>query len=110
MTQEKTTMTSITRHETGKSSDHHRTGFADVKEDLKDLKHDAAAYASDIASTGIDAVKHGADKVVETSKKVGAAAQGTHEKVCDYVSKNPTTSVLIAAGVGAVLARVLWRR
>ncbi len=92
------------------SDDRPHASVQDVKEDVAQLRHDVAEYASDATRTGIDAVKAGASHLAETGKKAGHTMQETHEKMCGYVSAHPTTSVLIAAGVGALLARVLPRR
>jgi ElaB/YqjD/DUF883 family membrane-anchored ribosome-binding protein len=87
-----------------------RPTLRDVKQDVAQLKHDVAQCAGGAARTGIDAVKIGASHLAQTGRKVGHAARETHERMCGYVSAHPTTSLLVAAGLGALLARVLPRR
>jgi ElaB/YqjD/DUF883 family membrane-anchored ribosome-binding protein len=83
--------------------------LTDVKEDVTKLKDDVTKCAVDVAEVGRDMAKNGVAHTVETGKKLAKSAQESHEKVCTYISANPTTSVLIAAGVGALLARILPR-
>lgn len=84
--------------------------FGDVKEDVAQLRQDVTEYAAHTAETGIEAVTNTATRVAETGKKAADVAKETHGKMCEYVSAHPTMSVLIAAGVGALLARVMPRR
>lgn len=82
----------------------------DVKEDVSQLKADTVDYATRAAEKGIEAAKQGTDAAVETSKKLANKAADAHEGMCDYVREHPTTSVLIAIGVGAIASRLLPRR
>ncbi|MCA9295724.1 MAG: hypothetical protein KC983_04390 [Phycisphaerales bacterium] len=91
-------------------SDPRMTSLRDVKDDVSQLKNDVTDYASSAAHTGVEAVKAGAERVAETGRRAADVARESHGKMCEYVTANPTTSVLIAAGVGALLARFLPRR
>ncbi len=85
--------------------------LTDVKQDVTALTHDAADYAKGIAETGVDAVKSGAEAIADTGRRAAEAARRTQRQVTGYVSDHPMTSVLIAFGVGAIMARLLmWRR
>ncbi len=82
----------------------------DITDDVRQLKTDVADTVTHAAEKGIEAVKHGADTAINASKRVAEKAGEAHESMCEYVKKNPTTSILIALGVGAVLSRILPRR
>jgi ElaB/YqjD/DUF883 family membrane-anchored ribosome-binding protein len=84
--------------------------FGAVKDDVSRLKDDVTDYASSAAHTGVEAVMAGAERVAETGRKAADIARESHGKMCEYVTAHPTTSVLIAVGIGAVLARLLPRR
>ena len=83
---------------------------AAVKQDLTTLASDAGDCAAGLAASGAQAAKHGAESVMSTASDIAERTKGAHSQACDYVRRNPTTAVLLAVGVGAVLGRVLARR
>jgi ElaB/YqjD/DUF883 family membrane-anchored ribosome-binding protein len=84
--------------------------FGNVKDDVSQLTQDVAECASSVAHTSAEAVKSSAVHVAEFGKKAAGAAKDSHGRLCEYVSAHPTTAILIAAGVGALVARILPRR
>jgi len=74
-----------------KAAEGNRSTFKDVKEDVATLKRDTVGALANNVESGLEATK---DKYAE---------------MCEFVKKNPAVSVLIAAGVGALTARVLGR-
>lgn len=82
---------------------------SDVQKDMGQLKRDVSEYASGAANSGMEAAREGAAHLMEQGKHVADTAKDTHTKMCEYVRANPTTSVLLAVGVGAILARFLPR-
>lgn len=103
------TSATTTGTELERSKSTNRPSINNVKEDVARLKDDASKCATDVAEVGRDMAKNGVAHAAETGQKLAQSAQESHEKVCAYITANPTTSVLIAAGVGALLARVLTR-
>jgi len=91
------------------SQSRHAT-MQDVKKDLRHLKHDAADIAADAVASGKQALQDGADATVDAGKKVAETMGDTHKAFCRHVAEHPTSSVLIAMGVGAMLSRLLPRR
>lgn len=84
-----------------------REDVAALRDDLGVLKTDAVRTASDLASAGRGLAKEGVNMATDMARKGGAQAENLHKAVCDFVQERPTTSILIAVGVGAVLARVM---
>lgn len=81
-----------------------------VREDLGALKHDAVEVGAAVAEDAMEKFKHGAQSVADAAKSVRNAASESHKKVCKHVSANPTASILIAVGVGAIIGRLMARR
>lgn len=93
--------------------DRHAT-FKDVREDVRELKSDLTDAVSETAQQGMEAARHGAEtaieKTVETGRKAADSALATHERLCEHVSNHPTSSILIAFGVGALASRLMSKR
>jgi len=86
------------------------SGVDNIKRDVATLKDDVSHEAHRMKDQVRDTVKAKGQQLVEMGKKAGHQMEGVHHKMCDYVQKNPTTSVLIALGVGALVARFLLPR
>jgi ElaB/YqjD/DUF883 family membrane-anchored ribosome-binding protein len=88
-----------------------------IREDLTSLRNDLSSLMSDIASGGAHAA-HAArataasdvDKAKSTFSAACDQSKELHERANKTVSAHPLTSLLIAAGVGAIAARVFLRR
>ncbi len=83
---------------------------AAVKDDLATLAGDAKDCAVGVASAGADTARKGAESMMNTASDIAERTRSAHDQACGYVRRNPTTAVLLAVGVGAVLGRVLARR
>lgn len=83
--------------------EHNSASFQDVRQDVDALRRDVKQFASDSAHVGMDAVKAGATRAREK-------ARDYYSEACDYVAEHPIAAVLIAAGAGAILVRLLSRR
>ena len=70
--------------------------------------------AKDKAKDAGDAIMHKASDVGYSMKEAGhdiaVKSRHSHQAVCSFARKNPTTAVLLAFGVGAIVARILPRR
>ncbi|MCC5824446.1 MAG: hypothetical protein LAT64_14285 [Phycisphaerales bacterium] len=70
---------------------------------MDDLKRDTAAVREDLSVLKDDAVKatsHAAEHATSTVKEY-------HSNVCETIRKNPTTSVLVAAGIGVIVGKII---
>lgn len=114
-----TTYTSASSRDMGSDKAEHnlRDGLTEVKKDaaavkkdLATLKTDAARVASDATAEAIEAVRCGAESAGEMAKSVGDRAQKVHSAMREHVVSRPTTSILIALGVGVVAGKLLARR
>lgn len=95
---------------TGQDTAREHASMRDVRDDVAALKSDAKDCAAGMAETGIETLKHGAEAFCDTATNAARSAKESHEKVNRAIASRPTTSVLIAFGVGALAARLLSRR
>lgn len=77
---------------------------------LADLRDDIAAIRADMADAVSDAREVGADTARAAAQKVAAHAKGVQETVHEAINARPIVAVLVAAGVGAIAARLLLSR
>lgn len=94
-------MTAVTTQ--SNMAEHDRASFQDVKHDVEALRKDVRQLASDSAHVGMDAVK-------SSTHRAGEKARDCYGEACEYVAAHPVAAVLIAAGAGAILSRLLIRR
>lgn len=94
-----------------------KVGIAEIKDDLRDvrddltkLKDDAVGVASVAAHTAADHARQGLEVAEEYAKKAGDHVKDGYTAVCGFVKERPTTAILIAVGVGALVARLLSAR
>ncbi len=97
-----------TRAEQSREQSH--SAARDIKNDLSRLKEDASRAASGVAETGREYIRAGRERAMEAGHRISETGRDSYERFCDYVSENPTTSILIALGVGAVISRLLPHR
>lgn len=76
---------------------------------LSDLRSDAAAVTADVKHLARDSATVAKDTVMHSAKDIAHRAETAHEQMCGYVKKNPTTSILIALGAGAIIGRIFSR-
>jgi ElaB/YqjD/DUF883 family membrane-anchored ribosome-binding protein len=88
--------------------------FKDVRDDVRELKNDVTDAVTGTARDGLDAARQGAetaiDRTVQSSRKATDSVLASHERLCDHIAKHPTSSILIAFGVGALMSRMIPRR
>lgn len=82
-----------------------RASISDVKRDVATLKEDV----KDVAATQTEVVADAVGTTIDATKQAAATAGDAHKAMCRYISDHPTSSVLIALGVGAVLSRLIPR-
>ncbi len=75
-----------------------------------DLRDDIAAIGAGVADTVSDAREVGADTAGVAVQKVAAHARSAKDTVHEAINARPIVAVLIAAGVGAIAARLLLPR
>lgn len=78
-----------------------------LREDLTALKTDFSALMTDLAASGKNVAKRGAEKLSGTAESATEQMTAMCNSARETVGRHPLTSVLIAAGVGAVLARLM---
>lgn len=74
---------------------------------VSDLRSDAATLSADVKHMARDAAAVVKDGAASTAQDLKHRAEGAHEQICSYVKANPTASILIALGAGAILGRLL---
>ncbi len=86
-----------------------QSAFRDLRDDVSRLGDDARRGAGEMAHAGLDAARRGAVHAIEVGERAASAARNSHQKMVQFVSANPAASVLVAVGVGALLARLIPR-
>lgn len=81
-----------------------RRDFADKGSDIAD---DIAHKAKQAGETLKDKADDFGHSMQETGHNIAEKTKHGHKAVCDFTRDNPTAAILIAFGVGAILARVL---
>ncbi|MFT3686069.1 MAG: hypothetical protein QM783_14310 [Phycisphaerales bacterium] len=77
-----------------------------------DVATNRSAFADNVATrahAGADAAAAAADKLSIAAKKAAEQAQMAKDQLATTIKENPITSVVIAFGVGALLARLIRR-
>jgi len=82
-------------------------GSKDLAEKASDAGDKIAEKASDAGETLAEKAKSAGHAVMESGEDFADRAKGVHSTICKFTKDNPTASVLIAFGAGAVLARLL---
>jgi ElaB/YqjD/DUF883 family membrane-anchored ribosome-binding protein len=68
---------------------------------------DLADKAADVGDRMAESARSAGQCVMDAGGGIAERAKGVHSTVCKFTKDNPMSSILIAFGVGAVLARVL---
>lgn len=76
---------------------------------MSDLRSDAQAVGTEVKNLARDSATVAKDTVVHSAKDIAHRAENVHEKMCEYVKTNPTASLLIALGAGAIIGRLFSR-
>ncbi len=75
----------------------------DVRKDLRAVRTEVSGAVSDIADAGTELAR-------DAAKRISTSARNACSATERVIAERPLTSVLIALGVGAVIAKVLSRR
>ncbi len=81
-----------------------------IREDLTSLKNDFSSLMSDIASGGKHVAQKGAESIAGTAKSAVDQVKSMHEGACDTIKSHPTASILVAAGIGAIAAKLFFSK
>lgn len=85
-----------------------------LKTDLEAVKSDLSKLMADLTQTGKATAREkkqqATDAIEEYTERSKLAAKRSHDELGDFVSERPITSLAIAAGAGAILARILSSR
>lgn len=95
-----------------------RTGMSGQSGDTSVMKRDIGDKATDLANDILHKAKDVGDDIAHKANDAGHAihdagqniarkTKHAHEVVCDFTKENPTAAVLIAFGIGAIIARIL---
>lgn len=79
-----------------------------IRDDLALLKRDLRSLASDLSDEGRHLGETGVEKLSDTARAAREQLQSMKDETCDTIRSNPIASVCIAAGVGAIAARLFW--
>jgi ElaB/YqjD/DUF883 family membrane-anchored ribosome-binding protein len=90
--------------EDGKTSSVTRRDFGDKVSDLADDVKDKAKEAGDTFMEKAGDVKH---SMQDAGHNIAEKSRHTHEAIVHFTRDNPTAAVLMAFGLGAILARIL---
>lgn len=82
----------------------------DVQEDLRIVTRDIAQLKTDAAGAAMHGIHHGAESALESVKDATDKAKRAHAQAAEWVSQHPTTSLLLALGAGAIVARLMVRK
>jgi ElaB/YqjD/DUF883 family membrane-anchored ribosome-binding protein len=83
-----------------------RNDLAELRNDLRNLKSDARTYAESKAREGMGAVTDRADRAMGAARDAAGQVQDVHDNLEDTIRRHPTVAVLLAAGVGALAAKL----
>lgn len=92
------------RSETNKGVERPAYGSAG---DGESFTGDIGTKIGDLADRTVQKVHHAADAANDVGHTAMKKAQNGHAAVCDFTKQNPTAALLMAFGVGAILARLL---
>jgi ElaB/YqjD/DUF883 family membrane-anchored ribosome-binding protein len=84
-------------------------GGSATRATISDVRSDAAKVGTDVKHLARDSATVAKDTVVQSARDIAHRAETAHEKMCGYVKSNPTASVLIAIGAGAIIGRLFSR-
>ena len=87
------------------------SGGASARRDFEDkaseMADSAAHKAKEVGNSFMDKASDVGHSMQETGHNIAEKTKHTHRAVCDFTKENPTAAILMAFGLGAILARVL---
>jgi ElaB/YqjD/DUF883 family membrane-anchored ribosome-binding protein len=96
-----------TRESSFRTDQHKHNDRSPFGEPKKDTGHEYVDKASNVAHDMVDKAHDASNAVAETGENIAHKFEEGHKKVCSFTRENPTAAVLIAVGVGAIIARLL---
>jgi len=81
-----------------------KRNFSDSASGMAD---DVAHKAKEAGDTLKDKASDVGHSLQDTGHNIAEKTKHSHKAICDFTKENPTAAVLMAFGVGAILARVL---
>lgn len=79
----------------------------DLADKASDMADDVAHKAKEAGEKLIDKASDVGHSMQETGHNIAEKTRHTHQVICDFTRENPTAAVLMAFGLGAILARIL---
>lgn len=79
----------------------------DLGDKTSDVADDVASKAKDAGDAFIDKAGEVGHSMQETGHNIAEKTKHTHQAIRRFTKENPTAAVLMAFGVGAMLARML---
>lgn len=76
---------------------------------MSDVRAEAASVATEVKHLARDTATVAKDTVTHSASDLAHRAESAHTQMCKYVKSNPTASVLIALGAGALIGRLFSR-
>ncbi|TVQ62436.1 MAG: hypothetical protein EA379_05265 [Phycisphaerales bacterium] len=71
------------------------------------MKRDFGEKATDVADNLAHHAHDAGHAIQDAGQSIAKKSKHAHGAVCSFTKENPTTAVLIAFGIGAILARIL---
>lgn len=81
-----------------------------VREDMQALREDFKALKDDVVAAGTGAAKQVTQGAVTQFHNAADKYKKAQDQTLAFVQERPITSLLIAIGVGAIVAKLLARR
>ena len=85
-------------------------GSASPSTALAEIKHDVAALRTDALRLAHGLEEAAVQKVTRLTKRSKTEVENVHEQIKEYIGQRPIVSVLVAVGVGAVVAKLIRMR
>lgn len=84
-----------------------RSSYAEHKSDASGAMKEVGDKASNAMDYAADKAHTIGESIADGGKHIAERAESAHSAICAYTKSNPTTAVLLAFGLGAILARLL---
>ena len=79
----------------------------DLGDKPSDMADDVSNKAREAGYTLMDRASDVGHSVQEAGHNIAEKSKHTHQAICGFTKENPTAAVLMAFGLGALLARIL---
>ena len=79
----------------------------DLGDKVSDKADDFAHKAKEAGETMKEKASHVGHSMQEAGHNIAEKSKHGHQAICSFTRENPTAAVLMAFGIGAILARIL---